>query len=338
MTGSLTISGGDITSIRASATTQGAYFFGNTGTKNLFYNGSSFSLNGGSLTLTDTLNLSMPSFAIGLYLRDTTAGLAKGLRCDPDGSLAVINNAITAEILKLSDAGVLTTNIVRAVTAFEFSASIPFATNAGAYSAIYNPSGGGAILLGDGSVGNVNYYRSPTHACQNAAGSENYWLASGDGNTRNTMFGMGTAPPVNAEIKVGYIGGGSTYGMALRPANDTATVLGFFNVAGTQIGSITQNTTNVSFNTSSDVRLKDNFTSFDAGGIIDQIAVYGFTWKSSGEGAYGVVAQQVGPVYPEAVCHDKENDWWGVDYSKFVPLLLQEIKALRARVAALEGV
>ena len=33
----------------------------------------------------------------------------------------------------------------------------------------------------------------------------------------------------------------------------------------------------------------------------------------------------------------KEQDWWGIDYSKYVPVLLQELKALRARVAQLEG-
>ena len=35
--------------------------------------------------------------------------------------------------------------------------------------------------------------------------------------------------------------------------------------------------------------------------------------------------------------HTEADDWWGIDYSRYVPVLLQELKALRARVAALEG-
>ena len=50
-----------------------------------------------------------------------------------------------------------------------------------------------------------------------------------------------------------------------------------------------------------------------------------------------MIAQQAIEVYPTAVTHTEKNDWWGVDYSKYVPVLLQELKALRARVATLEG-
>jgi hypothetical protein len=34
---------------------------------------------------------------------------------------------------------------------------------------------------------------------------------------------------------------------------------------------------------------------------------------------------------------ESKEDWWGVDYSKYVPVLLQELKALRTRVRDLEG-
>ena len=64
--------------------------------------------------------------------------------------------------------------------------------------------------------------------------------------------------------------------------------------------------------------------------------------KEAGERSYGIVAQQAVEVYPTAVTHtinpaDKDDEFWGVDYSKYVPVLLQELKALRARVAQLEG-
>jgi hypothetical protein len=55
------------------------------------------------------------------------------------------------------------------------------------------------------------------------------------------------------------------------------------------------------------------------------------------ERSYGVSAQQAQEVYPEAVTYLKEQDWYGIDYSKYVPVLLQELKALRTRVAQLEA-
>jgi hypothetical protein len=109
------------------------------------------------------------------------------------------------------------------------------------------------------------------------------------------------------------------------------------------VGSITGSTTQTFYNTSSSGELKEDLKSFDAGNIIDATNVYDFKWKSTDERAYGVIAQQAIDVYPLAVTHmqvetaEGENDFWGVDYSKYVPVLLQEIKALRARVAALEG-
>ena len=93
----------------------------------------------------------------------------------------------------------------------------------------------------------------------------------------------------------------------------------------------------VSFNTGSDARSKTNEQSFDAGPILDAIMVYDFEWIDSGTRAYGVMAQECNEVFPDAVYHHEPEDTWGVDYSKFVPLLLQEIKALRVRVAQLEA-
>lgn len=110
-----------------------------------------------------------------------------------------------------------------------------------------------------------------------------------------------------------------------------------FAQAGTFCGSITvANSTSTAFNTSSDERLKEQAETFDAGSILDATNVYHFKWIGQEVWAYGVMAQEAQTVFPDAVTHDEEHDSFGVDYSKYVPLLLNEIKALRARVAALE--
>ena len=111
--------------------------------------------------------------------------------------------------------------------------------------------------------------------------------------------------------------------------------------SGTVVGSITGNTSGTTaYNTSSDIRLKTNFApATSASKIIDAIAVEEFDWKSSGERQrYGMVAQRLVEVYPEAVWQGtKDGDMWAVDYSKLVPVMVKEIQELRSRVKALEA-
>jgi Chaperone of endosialidase len=111
----------------------------------------------------------------------------------------------------------------------------------------------------------------------------------------------------------------------------------FYQNTSTLVGSIGMSATATSFNTSSSAELKEDLQSFDAGRIVDDTEVYDFKWKDIDARSYGVIAQQAVEVYPQAITHDEERDWWGVDYSKYVPVILQELKALRARVAELEG-
>ena len=111
--------------------------------------------------------------------------------------------------------------------------------------------------------------------------------------------------------------------------------------AGAQIGGVAQSgTTGVSFNTSSDQRLKENIADADdAGSKIDAIQVRKFDWKVDGSHQdYGMVAQELLEVAPEAVSAPEDpEDMMGVDYSKLVPMMLKEIQSLRARINALEA-
>jgi len=107
-----------------------------------------------------------------------------------------------------------------------------------------------------------------------------------------------------------------------------------------EIGSISFLSAGVAYNTSSDERLKENITDAnDAGDKIDAIKVRQYDWKADGAHQdYGMIAQELMTVAPEAVSGDPESDeMMGVDYSKLVPMLIKEIQSLRARVAQLEG-
>ena len=110
------------------------------------------------------------------------------------------------------------------------------------------------------------------------------------------------------------------------------------------VGTIFTNASATSYNTSSDRRLKDNIAPADnAGSVIDAIEVVKHDWKAGGHTRYGMIAQDLHLVAPEAVSVGDADDVedfknpWGVDYSKLVPMLVKEVQSLRKRVAELES-
>ena len=113
----------------------------------------------------------------------------------------------------------------------------------------------------------------------------------------------------------------------------------FSNSSNSTGGSITITGATVSYNTSSDERLKENIKDAeDAGDKIDAIKIRQFDWKDGGQHQdYGVIAQELDEVAPEAITKGAtEDDMMSVDYSKLVPTLIKEIQSLRNRVAELE--
>jgi len=127
---------------------------------------------------------------------------------------------------------------------------------------------------------------------------------------------------------------------SFRTTPTTTTSLITFRNGNGLVGSISTNGSATSYNISSDQRLKDNIVDApSASNDIDAIQVRSFDWKADGSHQkYGMVAQELQSVAPEAVTGDADSDdMMGVDYSKLVPMMLKEIQSLRARVAQLEG-
>jgi len=124
-----------------------------------------------------------------------------------------------------------------------------------------------------------------------------------------------------------------------RAATNLQTHHQFFNPNGV-VGTITTNGSATAYNTSSDQRLKENIVDApSASDDIDAIQVRSFDWKADGSHQkYGMVAQELQSVAPEAVSGDADSDdMMGVDYSKLVPMMLKEIQSLRSRVQQLEN-
>jgi Chaperone of endosialidase len=147
------------------------------------------------------------------------------------------------------------------------------------------------------------------------------------------------SPLPNASSIMVRLGTSNSVAIGYRNSQDGSNFpCAFYNSADTLVGYIQATATATSFSTSSDGRLKTDLKPFDAGPILDAIRVYDFAWIANpDERSHGVVAQEVAEIYPEAVTRNESSDIWGTDYSRYVPLLLQEIKALRARVATLES-
>ena len=106
--------------------------------------------------------------------------------------------------------------------------------------------------------------------------------------------------------------------------------------------------TTVSYNTSSDRRMKENIV--DASSqldVINNIQVREFDWKTNGHHEVGMIAQELNDVIPNVVQEggdDVTEEPWSVDYGKLTPYLIKAIQEqqtiiddLKTRIETLEG-
>ena len=222
-------------------------------------------------------------------------------------------------------------------------------TTAGAYS---STNGGNAVKLG--AAGQINF----------GAGGSDLILATNAGNIRfgdwntntermritsggnlllgttvdNGILSIGAFSTTGATQGYSVLDNGRTHRTSVDSASAASHYV-FYNTNGA-VGSISTSGTATTYNTSSDVRLKQNIADADdASNLIDAIQVRKFDWKADGSHQrYGFVAQELITVAPEAVSQPEDpDDMMGVDYSKLVPMLVKEVQSLRARVAQLEG-
>ena len=120
----------------------------------------------------------------------------------------------------------------------------------------------------------------------------------------------------------------------------------------TTVGSISVTTTNTTYNTSSDYRLKENVAPMT--GALEKVAQLNpviYTWKADGSAGQGFIAHELQAVCPDAVSGEKDAvdkdgnpQYQGVDTSFLVATLtaaIQEQQAmivdLKARIEQLEN-
>jgi hypothetical protein len=105
----------------------------------------------------------------------------------------------------------------------------------------------------------------------------------------------------------------------------------------TSHGSIVSNGMVTSYNTTSDVRLKDDLGLATSTDILEKTVIHTYRWKGRRGRYTGVFAQEAIDVHKGAVTKGQhEEDPWMVDYSKYVPDLIVGWQRHDARISALE--
>ena len=214
------------------------------------------------------------------------------------------------------------------------------------------------VARGDGNAFDI-YIGTPTSGTGSSNGlafESNYfrWL-----NLTNTTEWMRVDSSGNVGIGTSNPSGTPTSGFAFQPLSGassaifghaTGTVNGTwynaFAYNGSVIGAIVQNSTSsVSYNTTSDHRLKENVAPMTMGlATISQLKPVTYDWISDKSKGEGFIAHELQAVIPHAVTGEKdavdENGKikpQGVDYSKVVVHLVAAIQELSAKLAALEA-
>lgn len=134
------------------------------------------------------------------------------------------------------------------------------------------------------------------------------------------------------------------YVMTNDGGSGAGTLLSFY--TGTSgVGTIETNGTSVSYNTTSDYRLKENITyDWDATTRLNQLKPARFNFIADGNNRVdGFLAHEAAEIVPEAVTGTKDavdDDgnpmYQGIDQAKIVPLLVKTVQELEARITALE--
>ena len=272
--------------------------------------------------------------------RITSTGLAVTGALSATGNGTFGGGGVSGTLLA-SNAGVDTT----AYTAGSYNANHRLwlgtgnATNA--YAAIRFSGSGG---VHEGLFGTV----------QNASGNaEFFWnLYSGSSYVERLRLSA-TGLAVTGQFGNSFTGANGQYALS-SDNTSSANFHVFYNSASVAIGSINRVTTTnaVSYNTTSDRRIKENFGLLtDSGRLIDLLTPRTFDRKDGSDtdrkGWLGFVAQEVhaaDPVFARigfvTVGDDDPTEvtkTWGVSSSPIDALLVAEIQSLRARVAHLEA-
>ena len=224
--------------------------------------------------------------------------------------------------------------------------------------------GTGAIFFGDSGdndIGLIEYDHGANSMAFKTNATEQMRLTD-----NGSMLLGGTATQASTPNIYIHAAGAMIF---LRRKTSNGNVAEFINTSNEVKGSITVSSTNTSYNTSSDYRLKENVATMeDATTRLKQLQPKRFNYISDESNTVvdGFLAHEVSSIVPEAITGEKdaikvwqegeklpegvsvgdnkldENgntipDFQSIDQSKLVPLLVKTIQELEARITELEN-
>ena len=286
-----------------------------------------------------------PSGYSGLSVKSTTSAqtwsfIASDNGADSDLLLYGGSSAGTKMTISSSgNVGIGTSNTT--VTASGRNLVVGSASGNNGLTIMSSPSHSGSIHFGDtfeigsGSyAGVVNYNHTDNSMHFYTEATERMAID----NSGNLLVGRSSAGASTTDSGVNIYASGTVYQYA--SGTGSTDVHRWHNGAGTKIAYMKADGDLVITGTysPSDERLKENIVDAPVGNI-DALQVRSYDWKDDGSSVtHGFVAQELEAVAPYAVTKgETEDDMWGVDYSKLVPMLVKEIQDLKAEVAALKG-
>lgn len=207
----------------------------------------------------------------------------------------------------------------------------------------YNNSGWKYVTTGDYATlyqsrnGQHQWFNAPSGTAGNAITFTQALTLNASG---NLILG-GTTERSSAKFTVDF-SGGSNNGLVLNNVSGGGSPAHIsFQFSSSAVGSVTCTNTTTTYNITSDKRLKNDLGAVTTTDVIANTVIHDFTWKSDGSKSRGVFAQEAAKTLPSAVKvgddGEQVTDQWQVDYSKYVPDIIVELQALRARVAELES-
>jgi len=155
-------------------------------------------------------------------------------------------------------------------------------------------------------------------------------ISGGAGTVNTTSFAADSTYSSILKFNHSYTGSTKTNVLFLR--------------SGSTVGSITDGPSSVSYNTSSDYRLKEDWQPMTgATERIKALNPVNFAWKVDGSRVDGFLAHEAQEVVPEAVTGTKDAvdadgnpEYQGIDQSKLVPLLTAALQEAIAKIETLE--
>ena len=136
------------------------------------------------------------------------------------------------------------------------------------------------------------------------------------------------------------------YGVHADGSTGTRYALYILNGAGGEVGKISYTSSETTYATTSDYRLKENVSyDFDATTRLKQLKPCRFNFIVDADTTVdGFLAHEVSPIVPQAILGEKDAtkedgsvDPQSIDQAKLVPLLVKTIQELEARITALEN-